>query len=170
MRKKHHRFIAIVMGMLILFSMACTSSRFVSDKSGEEKVQPKKWDVSIVNVEKSKKFGTWEFSESDDGEFLILTIHYKNVTDKRQAFSPQSLILLFPENTDYDGNAMLPMVYQSDNASYVYKFIDGISFFDYLEPGEERTEWFAWEILVMENEDYVLLFPETCAIEFQYYK
>jgi hypothetical protein len=166
MNKMHQRMFAMLMGVLILTSMACSSSQLFTKDIERVEVQPQKWAVDIIDAEKSKEFGTWSYEETEDGEFMILTIHYKNVSNERQAFAPESAVILFPEDSEYDGSAILCKEYQTGNSSHVVYFANDGGFFLYVEPGEERTDHFAWEIREMDEVNFELIFPETCAIPF----
>jgi hypothetical protein len=128
---------------------------------------PPKWEISVVNVEKARSFGIWEYKETDNAEFLILTISYTNITNEKQAFAPQSLLLLFPEGTSYPGSAMQVSEYQKHGSSQVVSFKATGAFFEYIDPGETRLEKFGWELLQLNDTGYKLLFPETKAIDIE---
>jgi hypothetical protein len=128
--------------------------------------QPKTWDVKILSAIKSRNFGEWYYEESVKSEYIILTIEYTYNGKKTMEFSPQSVVLVFPEGSIWPGYALGATDYQPENTSKVTNFYTQGPIMTYIKPGQTKVEKFAWGLTTNTDTKLRLIFPEAEPIDF----
>jgi hypothetical protein len=126
---------------------------------------PENWSVKVMSAIKSRTFGEWFYEESVNGEYVIITIEYTYLGRETTGFSPQSVVLLFPDDSSWPGYALAATDYQSENNNKVMNFFNQGPILTYIKPGQTKIEKFGWGLTVSTDTKYRLLFPETKPID-----
>jgi hypothetical protein len=149
--------------ILFIISSACSSSNKLFSR--KEVLISSPWEARIISTEKTLDFGGWTYEESDNAEFLVVTIEYTNISDEIQPFWPQSVLLLYPEGSSYPGIAQTVSDYQVENSNFVTNFAKQNPILSYINPQETKTDKFGWEIYMLDDTKFQILFPESKPIE-----
>ena len=126
---------------------------------------PPRWDVKILSAIKSKSFGEWYYADDVKSEYIIVTIEYTYRGDTTTQFSPQSVVLLFPDGSSWPGYALSATDYQPENNSKVTNFYNQGPVLTYIRPGQTKVEKFGWGLTINSDTKYRLLFPEMEPID-----
>jgi len=126
---------------------------------------PERWSVKVISAIKALTFGDRYYTEDQKSEFLIITIEYTYNGQDTTEFSPQSVILLFPDNSSYPGAAFAATDYQAEGYSTVTDFATQAPILAFIRPGQTKTEKFGWGLPSIADTKYRLLFPETKPID-----
>jgi len=127
---------------------------------------PEHWSVKVMSAIKAPTFGDWLYPEDQNAEFVIITIEYTYMGQDTTEFSPQSLVLLFPDGSSHPGAAFTATNYQSDGATTVKNLTTESSLIlTYIRPGQTKIESFGWGLISTGDTKYRLLFPETKPID-----
>jgi hypothetical protein len=98
-------------------------------------------------------------------EYVIVTIEYTYLGRETTEFSPQSVVLLFPDNSSWPGYALAATDYQSESNNKVMNFFNQGSILTYIKPGETKIEKVGWGVGISTDTHYRLFFPETEPID-----
>ena len=119
----------------------------------------------MISATKDLTFGTWYFTETQKSEFLIVTIEYTYNGEGTAEFSPESVVIVFPEGSTYPGFAMAATNYQAEGSNIVANFMNDGPVLTYVKHNQTRRDKFGWGISTVGDTQYQLLFPDTAPIE-----
>ncbi len=125
-----------------------------------------RWKVEILSATKSLKFGTWAYDKEQKAEFLIVTVRYTYLGQEPIEFSPQSIVLLFPNTSSDPGVALAVGYYQPEGVGAVINFGTQSPGLVLTKPGQTKTERLGWSLFSSKDTAYRLFFPETRSIDF----
>lgn len=165
---------------LILSMIACSSGQFLATATPYPTLTPyptytpnpstatpvpARWEVKVVSAVKSKSFGEWYYADDVKSEYIIVTLEYTYRGDQTVPFSPQTVVLLFPDGSSWPGYALSATDYQPENTSKVTNFYNQGPILNYIKPGQTKVEKFGWGLTITSDTEYRLLFPETEPID-----
>jgi len=166
--------------VLILSTIACSSGQFLATATPYPTLTPyptytpnpptatpipARWDVKVLSAIKSKSFGEWYYAEDLKSEYIIVTLEYTYRGERTTSFSPQTVILLFPDGSSWPGYALSATDYQPENSNKVTNFYNQGPILNYIKPGQTKVEKFGWGLTINSDKKFFLLFPETKPID-----